>query len=339
MKLNPFSQAKLNRRRALKTLFCSSAALAMNVRSQSALAAGDEAQAEFILLGDFGSNQSPQFAVAEGMKKYVVDRGIKPEALLLLGDNFYSKMSGGLKSERWKVGFEDLYSKDVFDCPCPAVLGNHDYHDNIGGEQVQLAYAKQGGTRWHMPAKWYRMDMGGKDRRITFLFIDTNTVKISGVPYAKDLAKKNRPSLTEQEEEEQWAWLKSELAKSRGEFTIVVGHHPVYSNGSHGDSKDLIVKLAPLLEEHSVHAYVCGHDHDMQHLQMENSKTSFLLSGGGGARIRELKNKDRKEPYGRNIYGFSHMSLHADKLIFRHLDANGKLIHQFSKGLDFSWKV
>jgi tartrate-resistant acid phosphatase type 5 len=339
MKLNPFSNRKLSRRRALQTLFCSSAALAMNVRPQKVLAADDEAQSEFILLGDFGSNQSPQFAVAKGLKKYVLDHSIKPEALLLLGDNFYGAMKGGLASTRWKIGFEDLYSKDVFDCPCPAVLGNHDYHDNLGGEKVQLAYAKQDGTRWYMPSKWYRMEMGGKDKRITFLFIDTNTPKLSGAPSAKDKLKKPKPSMTKAEEEEQWAWLKAELAKPRGDFTIVVGHHPIYSNGLHGDSKDLVTKLAPLLEEHNVHAYICGHDHDMQHLQMEKSKTSFLLSGGGGARVRELKNKDRKQPYGLPTYGFSRLSLYADKLIFRHIDANGKLIHQFEKGLDFSWKV
>ena len=337
--MNPFLAHKLSRRRALKTLFCSSAALAMNVRPQQASAAEATGLAEFLMIGDFGSNQAPQWAVAKGMSKYVADHGIQPEALLLIGDNFYSKMEGGLKSERWKTGFEDAYPKSVFDCPCPTVLGNHDYHDNAGGEKVQLAYAAQGGTRWHMPAKWYRMDLGGKDKLVTFLFLDTNLRSISGKPAEKDKVKKPRASLTEAEEQAQWAWLKEELAKPRAAFTVVVGHHPVYSNGSHGDSKELVKTLAPMMEAAGVHLYLCGHDHDLQHLQMEGSRTSYVLSGGGGARVRELKNKERKEPYGQPIYGFSRLSVHADKLVVQHVDANGKQLHRFEKGKDFSWKV
>jgi tartrate-resistant acid phosphatase type 5 len=338
MTLNPFQTSQLSRRRALKTLFCSSAALAMNVRRSIAEETATPL-AEFMILGDFGSNQKPQFAVAKTMKNYVLQHSIKPEALLLLGDNFYTKMEGGLKSARWKTGFEDIYPASVYDCPCPAVLGNHDYHDNLGGEQVQLAYAKQGNTRWTMPSKWYRMDMGGADKLITFLFIDTNLFSLSGKADKKAKVKVTKPSLTPAEEAEQWAWLTAELTQPRAPYTIVVGHHPIYSNGVHGDSKELVEKLAPLLEQHSVHAYLCGHDHDLQHLEMEKTQTSFLLSGGGGARTRELTNKNRKQPYGQAVYGFSRLSLHADKLVFQHIDANGKLVHKFEKRKDFSWKA
>jgi hypothetical protein len=183
------------------------------------------------------------------------------------------------------------------------------------------------------------MDMGGADKLVTFLFIDTNLKSVSGGAAEKDKAKKPRASLTVEEEAAQWEWLKAELAKPRGAFTIVVGHHPVYSNGSHGDTKPLVEKLQPLMNEHGVHAFLCGHDHDLQHLEVESCKTSFWLSGGGGARIRELKNKDRKEPYGQHIYGFSRITVHADKLVLQHVDANGKLLHRLEKGKDHSWKV
>jgi tartrate-resistant acid phosphatase type 5 len=336
--INPLNAHKFSRRRALQTLFCSSAALSLNVRPAAA-ASGEKAISEIMLLGDYGSNAAPQWAVSKGIQKYVADKAIKPEALVLLGDNFYSKGLTGLDSPRWKTGFEDAYPKSAFDCPCPAVLGNHDYHDNPKGEQIQLAYAKKGDTRWHMPAKWYRMDLGGADKLVTFLFIDTNFKNISGKPAEKDKTKRPRPSLTVEEEAEQFAWLKAELAKPRGAFTIVVGHHPVYSNGNHGDTKELVAKLHPLLQEHGVHAYLCGHDHDMQHLELKGAKTSHVLSGGGGARVRELKNKTRKEPYGQPVYGFTRLSIFKDKLQFQHLDANGKVLHRFYKHKDFTWSV
>jgi tartrate-resistant acid phosphatase type 5 len=337
MSINPLNAHKITRRRALQTLFCSSAALSLNVRQAEAAIGGG--LAEFMIIGDFGSNAAPQWAVSKGIQKYVTDKGIKPEALLLLGDNFYTKMEGGLKSARWKTGFEDAYPKSVFDCPCPAVLGNHDYHDNKGGEKTQLAYAKQEGTRWTMPSKWYRMDMGGADKLITFLFIDTNLPSVSGAPNPKDKRKIPKASLTKDEEAAQWKWLKEELAKPRGAFTIVVGHHPVFSNGNHGDTKSLVAKLHPLLQEHGVHAYLCGHDHDLQHLEFKDTKTSHLLSGGGGARVRELKNKARKMPYGQPVYGFSRLTVYQDKLVFRHIDANGKIVHSFTKNKDHTWKV
>ena len=43
------------------------------------------------MIGDFGSQEPAQTAVANGMKAYVKDLGVKPAGLLFLGDNFYKK--------------------------------------------------------------------------------------------------------------------------------------------------------------------------------------------------------------------------------------------------------
>ncbi len=325
-----------NRRRLLRTVFCSSAALALNIRPQ-ALQAADSEDLHWLAIGDFGSMEPSQTAVANGMQTYVAKLKLKPSGLLLLGDNFYKPMPGGLKSPRWQSGFEEMYPKSSFDCPCPVVLGNHDYHDNRGGEQVQLAYAKTAGTRWTFPNKWHRMDFPAEKPLVTMLFIDTNNGLVSGGSDPK--TKEPRNHLTDAEVQEQLAWLKAELEKPRAPFTLVVGHHPVYSNGHHGDTKSLITSIGPLLQEHGVHAYMCGHDHDMQHLELEGLKTSFILSGGGGARVRELDNHDRKMPFGQPVYGFTHLQANAERLIFRHVDANGKQMHAFEKRLDGSFHI
>lgn len=325
-----------NRRRLLRTVFCSSAALALNVRSETVVATTAD-DLHWLAIGDFGNDEPPQYAVAQGMQNYLARLKVKPQSLLLLGDNFYKPMPGGLKSPRWKTGFEDMYPRSVFDCPCPAVLGNHDYHDNRGGEQVQLAYSQTPGTRWTMPKKWHRMEFPAGKPLVTMLFIDTNTSVLSGGKEPKTDIPRNHLSAEEQAEQE--AWLKAQLAGPRAPFTIVVGHHPVYSNGAHGDSKQLVDTLGPLLQYHAVHAYLCGHDHDMQHLELEGLKTSFILSGGGGARVRELKNPSRKMPFGQPVYGFTHLQANAERLVFRHLDANGTQLHAFEKRLDGSFKV
>src|SRR3954470_20933580 len=107
----PSTPENWSRRRVLRTVFCSSAMLGLNVnRSASAagpVAAGDQ---HWLMIGDFGSQEPAQSAVAGGMKAYVPTLGGKLSGLLLLGDNFYKKTEGwSPTSARWKTGFEEMY--------------------------------------------------------------------------------------------------------------------------------------------------------------------------------------------------------------------------------------
>jgi hypothetical protein len=329
----------ITRRRALRTLFCSSAFLSLNLRSPGWLAAAEDDALDLLLIGDFGTSAADQLKVAKAMREFRMASSIAPHALFLLGDNFYSAAKDGFSTEsaRWKNTFEDVYPAADFPGPCWAVLGNHDYHDNRGGEQVQLAYAKRSGTRWKMPAKWYRFDLGPKENPLaTVIALDSNLPSVSGGTNKK--TGKPRGSLTAGEEAEQLSWFKAELGKKRAPFTIVMAHHPLYSNGDHGDTDELVAQWGPLLEEHKVHAYLCGHDHDLQHLELEGLHTSFVLSGGGGAKTRKLES-DRKMPYGKDIYGVTHLRIGREELVFTHLDAEGKAVHRFTKRLDGRFEV
>ncbi|MDZ4288930.1 MAG: metallophosphoesterase [Prosthecobacter sp.] len=323
----------INRRRALKTLFCSSAALALNLYPRRAQAEITKDALHFLAIGDFGTGAVNQTAVSKGMQEFVAKNAIKPEGLLLIGDNFYGPTKDGgltVDSKRWQTGFEDMYPKSTFPGPCWAVLGNHDYHDNAGGEQVQLAYAQKLGGRWTMPAKWYRVDLGGPKPLVTLICLDTNFPTVSGGRDKKTGLPKNHMSAAE--EQEQLAWFKAELAKPRAPFTIVMAHHPIYSNGDHGDTKPL-AQWDDLLQQHQVHAYLCGHDHDMQHLELEGRFTSHILSGGGGARVRKLES-ERKMPYGKDVNGFTHLAVQPDGLTFTHHGVDGGVLHKFTKRLD-----
>lgn len=314
------------RRRVLRTLFCSSALLGMNLHASSQGASTDLSPADlhWLAIGDFGSQSAAQFAVAAGMAQYVNQTGLQPNGLLLLGDNFYKKMEGGVESSRWKTGFEEMYPVGLFPGPCPAVLGNHDYSDNKGGEDVQLAYARRPSTRWTMPAKWYRKDTP----LVTFLFLDTNIPSVTN------------DALTKDETSAQWQWLETELQKPRAPWTICVGHHPVYSNGKHGDTPALVEKLSPLLQKYDVALYLCGHDHDLQHLELEGLKTSHVLSGGGGARVREGKvPESERGPFSETVYGFTHLQASGEHLTIRHFDPNGRQLHAFRKLPDFSFTL
>ncbi len=315
----------LTRRHLLRTLFCSSAALSLNIRPSRLPAQTAAPDALHLLaIGDFGSTSKEQHAVAKAMRDYAKDQALKVDSLLLLGDNFYSKMEGGLDSKRWKDGFEDMYPATAFPGPAYVVLGNHDYHDNDGGEKVQLGYAAhRPGTRWTLPAKWHRTELGPAEAPLaTVLFLDSNFPAVSG--------NKGKASLSKKEVDAQHEWFKQQLASPRAPLTFVVAHHPLYSNGSHGDTEALIEAWGSLMEKNNVQLYLCGHDHDLQHLEIKGSRTSHVLSGGGGARIRALKS-DRKVPYANPVHGFTHLEITPGQFRVRHLDAEGRQLHAFTK--------
>ncbi|BCU78260.1 metallophosphoesterase [Luteolibacter sp. LG18] len=328
----------MNRRRLLKTAFCSSLALGLNLRRSEAAPDTPAGSLELLAIGDFGSAEESQWAVARGMTRYTQALPKPPHGMLMLGDNFYGGGMGSVDSPRWKKGFEDCYPKEVFPGPCWAILGNHDYAETAGQEKAELDYAKRPeGTRWTMPAKYYRLDLPKENPVITLLMIDTDWEPINRAIHAK-LAEQRPIWMTDEEKKAQMAWLEKELQSKRAPFTAVVGHHPVYSNGPHNDTKELVDELAPLLETHGVHVYLGGHDHDLQHLEIQGKKTSFVISGGGGRRLTDIHENHSAE-FAQAVFGFSHLSITTDKLVLRHIDANGKLLHAFEKTPDFKWKT
>lgn len=326
----------MTRRRALKTLFCSSVAMKLNLTaSAQEIPAAAGSSLDLLALGDFGSGDAVQASVARALGRYAEALGKPTQGLLLLGDNFYGAMPGGVNSPRWQSGFSKPYPAKTFPGPCWAVLGNHDYHDTPGNEEVQLAYAASLSrkTRWTMPGKYYRVDLPADKPQITFLMIDTNWKSINGGLHG------DRPCwMSGEEKTAQQAWLEQQLASPRAPFTVVIGHHPVYSDSKHGDTLPLVKELAPVLEKNGVHLYLCGHDHDLQHLELEGLKTSFVISGGGGARLYPHE-KTRPNSVTIDTYGFSHFSISKNRLFVRHIDPNGKVVHAFSKGVNHDWKV
>jgi tartrate-resistant acid phosphatase type 5 len=226
---------------------------------------------------------------------------------------------------------------DVFACPAYAIPGNHDYQrwpeSKIAAE---LEYARvgkthSGPTRWTMPSLWYRFEFPAKKPLITFLALDSN------MPFGDGKESHGMNfTLTAQQQAEQLAWLETELQRPRTTpFLVVMGHHPVYSDGPHGDHPILVHDWDPLFRKHKVDLYLAGHDHDLQHLEFEGHPTSFFLSGGGGADLYDLKvDPSQRGPYAQKVYGFSHLSVTKTQMTLRHVDSTGRMLHAFSKTPD-----
>ncbi|MCU1223285.1 MAG: Acid phosphatase [Edaphobacter sp.] len=322
----------LSRRRFLRQSFAFSALAALGTVPSFAgrgKAPGAEGS-NLLMVGDWGYEDfQAQTRVAAGMSHYVREHGLKTDALLMLGDNWYGPLEGGVESKRWQTQFEDMYPKSLFDCSAYAILGNHDYQRMPDSKvDSELEYAKKAGTRWVMPSRWYRFEFPEKNPLMTVIALDSNMPHEDGTP-----SKGNNFTLTPKQQAEQLAWLEAELEKPRKTpFLVVMGHHPIFSNGPHGDTKILVRDWEPLLKKHKAHLYLAGHDHDMQHLEFEGHPTSFALSGGGGADLYTLKIEEaQRGPYAAKVYGFSHLEVTPEKITLRHMDESGKLIHAFSK--------
>jgi hypothetical protein len=325
---------QLNRRRFLQqtvsfsalTLWASRSSLAKTMHS-------DLDAAELLMLGDWGyAKPEAQEIVAKGMIAYTQQQKLKPQALLMLGDNWYDALNGGADSERWKTNFENMYPKSVFDCPAYGILGNHDYQIMpVNKVDAELEYARRGNTRWTMPAKWYTFQFPKTNPLINFIALDSN------MPHPNSSGKNGKPNvnftLTEEERVAQLSWLEAELKKPRTTpFTVVIGHHPVFSDGPHGDHPILIRDWDPLFRKYGVHAYFAGHDHDLQHLEFQDHPTTQFLSGGGGADLYNLKlDQSQRGPYAQKVYGFSRLSVTSKKLTLQHLDGEGRVLHALEK--------
>ncbi len=353
--MSPKPSPGISRRRALRQTFFYSAALALGQHTAAdTRAASAPKDLHFLMLGDFGSaGQQPQHtlvpqvdpfifpgftapmppgqhtnahwmpmqaSVARAMQTYATGAGFRTEGIFMLGDNFYGRLSGGVNSPRWKTGFEEMYPASAFPGPCWAMLGNHDYDEEEGLKlSAELAYADaHPGTRWTMPGKWHRVDWPTTRPLITCLILDTNYK--NGYLY-----------LTAEERARQLSWMKAEMARPRvAPWLVCMGHHPLYSNGMHGDNSALIKDWGQLFEEQNVAFYFSGHDHDLQHLEFDELGTSFVISGGGGAHITDIR-KFGRGLFSQAVNGFTHVQVSRERFTVRHLDSDAKELHAFSK--------
>jgi tartrate-resistant acid phosphatase type 5 len=273
--------------------------------------AGPQGVVNFLAMGDWGSGSPKQKIVAETLASYAQKQG-NIQAVVLAGDNFYMKLSG-VDDPVWKTVFEDVYDSKRLNMPFFAVLGNHDYQENKA--QIELDYAKKNPTsRWKMPARWYRVNIPQEKPLVALIMLDSTKDKFSASDWAA-----------------QMEWMDKELASvPEGVWKVCVAHHTLFSNGSHGDNGVLQAQWGPILNKNHVDFFVCGHDHDVQHLEIPGWPESFVLVGGGGAGTRKML-RDQRGPFSKSLNGFGHFQFTPEKALVRLIGADGNELHAFER--------
>ena len=275
------------------------------------------ADVELLAFGDWGWPDShEQQEVARTMASYARTRHVRFDAALLLGDNFY----GRVDESRWRTDFEEVYDVEALAMPFYAALGNHDYSARNVESELDRA-SRHPHSRWRMPARWYRVELPPEAPLVSVLVLDSNVEPLGDAWH------------------EEQAWLERELARPRpGKWLVAIAHHPLFSNGEHGDSKRLIESWGPLFRQHKLDFYLSGHDHDLEHLELDGWPTSFVVAGGGGAEAGAIERDDRG-PFARARHGFFHLHLDAREARGTLLSESGKELHEFSRSLDGTVRV
>ncbi len=266
----------------------------------------------FLVVGDWGDpkHRSQAFNVAAQM-------GVSAEQLparfvISTGDNFYAKGVESVSDPKWRSAFEAVYSSPSLKCPWYPVLGNHDHQ---GNDQAEISYSGQS-RRWRMPSRYYSHSETLADgSSAKFFLLDTD-------PIAR-LNWADRWLWPDAVVQQQIDWLEEGLADSRDRWKIVVGHHPIFSGGRHGDTPQMIELVKPLLDRHGVKAYINGHDHDLQHVVVED--VHYLTSGAGSS--ARTTGPREGTLYADSILGFLRVRLLPTEMSLEFINETGQIAH------------
>jgi acid phosphatase len=203
---------------------------------------------------------------------------------IMTGDNFYTKGVSSIEDRKWVTRFEDVYGEDRFPFTFYAVLGNHDYGKNPLAQVAYHRLKNETATgRWYMPDRYYTFsDTLTDGTTVAFFALDTQILLEEG--WYKGY--QERTGEPPGESEKHLAWLTEQLAASRARWKIVYMHHPLYSNGRHGDAPWLIEHVKPLFEQYGVQVVFAGHDHNLQAIKPVNGVHYFV--SGAGANVHSV---------------------------------------------------
>ena len=246
----------------------------------------------FIALGDTGTGEKGQFAVARQMATYHAERPFN--MILLLGDNIYPKGAPSELPAKFEKPYADLLKLGV---SFRAVLGNHDV--DHGGGIGQTNYKP-----FNMAGQFYYSFVEGNGL-VEFFALNSNRM-----------------------DQTQLAWLEGALSASKARWKIAFFHHPIYSSGKkHGSNKKLRLLLEPLFARYGVSVVFSGHDHIYERTAPQQGVQYFVSGTGGKLRRGDL---NRRSPFfiagDDSVHSFMFVELTRDLLNFWSVGEEGQIL-------------
>ncbi|PON96793.1 Calcineurin-like phosphoesterase domain, apaH type [Trema orientale] len=283
-----------------------------------------------LVVGDWGRkgayNQS-QVALQMGR----IGEKLSINFVISTGDNFYDDGLRSINDPAFENSFTKVYTAKSLQKPWYNVLGNHDYRGNV---MAQLNPVFR-----NIDSRWLCMRSFVVNSEIAeFFFVDTTPFvdkyflrpKHHRYDWRGVLPRKGYLSNLLKD-------LDLALINSAANWKFVVGHHGIRSAGHHGDTKELVKQLLPVLEANEVDLYINGHDHCLQHISSTTSPIQFLTSGGGSKAWKGEFNTSNRD--GLRFYydgqGFMSVQLTPTDASVYFYNIYGRVMHSLnlSKGL------
>ncbi|KAJ8771925.1 hypothetical protein K2173_027102 [Erythroxylum novogranatense] len=282
----------------------------------------DDGSLSFLVIGDWGRRGSfNQSQVAVQMGRVGEKLGI--DFVVSTGDNFYDNGLTSVQDNAFDESFTKIYNAKSLQKQWYSVLGNHDYRGNV---LAQLSHhLKAIDSRW-VCLRSFIVNAGLAE----LFFVDTTPfvksyfIEPEGHRYDWRGIGSRKAYITGLTQD-----LDMALKKSSAKWKIVVGHHGIRSIGHHGDTKELVENLLPVLQANNVDFYMNGHDHCLEHIADTQSPLQFLTSGAGSKAWRgDVKDRNRG---GLKFYydgqGFMSVQLNTNDTQIAFYDVLGNIIH------------
>ena len=256
----------------------------------------------FLAIGDVGTGDADQARVAATIRRLCLAQAY--DFVLMLGDTFYETGLRSPDDPKFQRLFEDHYGD--LGLPCFGMAGNHD----VKQDALPLVLCSLRSRTWRMPNFSYAFETP----IARFFLLNTNL----------NLLELMR--------------LRRELTADSSRWTLVAGHHSFYANGTQGDW-DLAGRWYwQRYLRARVDFYVCGHNHQLEHLRMPGQATDYVVSGAGGSHYRAQVAAGAKFKVSRAQSLFLHrdnglveFEVTATRAAVRYLDAAGEPIYRFER--------
>lgn len=313
--------------------------VAVHIALASANAA-DASELHFLVMGDWGGQGSSPYTTSEEVSTAkamdAAAKDLSAKFALALGDNFYSSGVTSVDDSRFDKTFEQCFSGPSLQSSSGfkfhVVAGNHDHRGNV---QAQIDYSSRS-ERWNFPSKYHSLKETAPDGAVVEIVL-IDTVELSGNSQLNDedtefLLGSELPgpeNLTAAQSQLQW--LEKTLAASTAEYLIVAGHYPVYSIAEHGPTKQLQPSSFPYLRDHKVSAYLCGHDHNEQHIDVGDGVQYHVIGsahkGDSSTAHKGTISSKQLKFHSASKGGFATVSVSKAGMIIKHLDASGNVLY------------
>jgi hypothetical protein len=246
----------------------------------------------FVALGDTGTGEKGQYAIARRMVSYHDEKPY--DTVLLLGDNVYPNGNPSELPAKFERPYAELLRRGV---RFHAVLGNHDLNTGGGAGQLNYKPFNMGGRAY------YSFVEGGG--LVEFFALNSNKM-----------------------DQAQLDWLDHALSASKARWKIAYFHHPIYSSGmKHGSSTKLRALLEPLLVRHGVAATFSGHDHFYERIKLQQGVQHFVAGAGGKLRLGNMNRASPLFAAGNDEFNsFMYVEATPARLTFRAVEPEGRIL-------------